>query len=133
MCVCVSLCLRVHVCVCVCECARVRVWVSLSPLVSLCLPFTCKGTRLTLCVPLCTVSDLRSKAALQALYIAREGRLLGKLAQSMQSAGPGPEGFDNWMLRQSDLVQAVAMAYAEREVLEASWRAAEQVETRSLQ
>ena len=31
--------------------------------------------------------------------------------------------FDTWMKRQSDLVQATALAYAEREVLEASVRA----------
>ena len=35
--------------------------------------------------------------------------------------------FDEWMKRQSDLVQATALAFGEREVLEACVRALEQV------
>ena len=40
---------------------------------------------------------------------------------------PSEEVFETWMKRQSDLVQATAQAYAEREVLEASMRAIERV------
>ncbi len=35
--------------------------------------------------------------------------------------------FDTWMKQQSDLVQATAMAFAEREVLEASLRGLDDV------
>lgn len=35
--------------------------------------------------------------------------------------------FDTWMKQQSDLVQATALAYAEREVMEASIRALDEV------
>lgn len=58
--------------------------------------------------------------------MAREGRLLGQLAAAMKGV-PSEMVFDTWMKRQSDLVQATALAYAEREVLEASMRAIERV------
>ena len=58
--------------------------------------------------------------------MAREGRLLGQLAAAMKGV-PSEGVFDAWMKRQSDLVQATALAYAEREVLEASMRAIERV------
>ncbi len=60
--------------------------------------------------------------ALRGVFVAREGRLLGQLARAMKGV-PSEEVFDTWMKRQSDLVQATALAYAEREVLEASMRA----------
>ena len=48
--------------------------------------------------------QLREPRELQRIYVAREGRLLGQLAQRMQ--GAGHEGtFDVWMKRESDLVQ----------------------------
>jgi hypothetical protein len=66
--------------------------------------------------------------ALQRVFEAREGRLLGQLAQRMQAAASGgTDTFDTWMLRESDTVQAVALSYGEREVLAACWRAADQV------
>jgi len=54
---------------------------------------------------------------LRCLLLAREGRLLRELGGAM--AGAGAAFFDEWMKRRSDLVQAAAMAYAEREVLDA--------------
>ena len=67
--------------------------------------------------------------ALRGVFVAREGRLLGQLARAMKGV-PSEEVFDTWMKRQSDLVQATALAYAEREVLEASMRAIEKVRVR---
>ena len=63
---------------------------------------------------------------LRGVFVAREGRLLGQLAGAMKGV-PSEDVFDTWMKRESDLVQATAAAYAEREVLEASMRALEQV------
>ena len=61
------------------------------------------------------------------MFVARDGRLLGQLAGAMKGV-PSEDVFDTWMKRESDLVQAAAAAYAEREVLEASMRALEQVQ-----
>ena len=71
-------------------------------------------------------SQLRDLQALRGVFVAREGRLLGQLAAAMKGV-PSEGVFDTWMKRQSDLVQATALAYAEREVLEASMRAIEKV------
>ncbi len=71
-------------------------------------------------------SQLRDLQALRGVFVAREGRLLGQLAAAMKGV-PSEGVFDTWMKRQSDLVQATALAYAEREVLEASMRAIERV------
>ena len=71
-------------------------------------------------------SELRSLGPLRGVFVAQEGRLLGQLAQAMQGV-PHEDVFDTWMKRQSDLVQATALAYAEREVLEASMRAVQEV------
>lgn len=51
------------------------------------------------------------------------------LRQAMTSAtrGGSDSFFDEWMKRQSDLVQGAALAYAEREVMQASMRAIDQV------
>lgn len=59
---------------------------------------------------------------LRRMLQVREARLLRCLAQKMKAAPPGAF-FDTWMKQQSDLVQATATAYAEREVMEASVRA----------
>eukprot|EP00884_Botryococcus_braunii_P004324 jgi/Botrbrau1/13893/Bobra.0017s0001.1 len=67
--------------------------------------------------------ELGNVDALQRVFVAREGRLLGILAQRMQAASSkGGDTFDTWMLRESDNVQALALAYGEREVLAACWR-----------
>jgi acyl-CoA oxidase len=60
------------------------------------------------------------------VFVAREGRLTGRLAQRLAGVGGGEDMFETWMKRESDLVQATALAYAEREVLEASARAVQQ-------
>ncbi len=52
----------------------------------------------------------------------RQARLFKALALAMKGAQEGV--FDTWMKRQSDLVQAAATSFAEREVLEASCRTA---------
>lgn len=65
-------------------------------------------------------------AALRAVFVAREGRLLGALAAKMRGIS-GEAVFDTWMKRESDLVQATAQAYAEREVVDACLRAMQQV------
>jgi hypothetical protein len=70
--------------------------------------------------------QLRDMAALRAVFVAREGRLLGALAAKMRGVS-GEAVFDTWMKRESDLVQATAQAYAEREVLDACIRAIQQV------
>lgn len=63
---------------------------------------------------------------LHSLFIVREGRLLLQLAQAMGSRKG--DMFDTWMKQQSDLVQATALAFGEREVLEASLRALNEVQ-----
>ena len=70
--------------------------------------------------------QLRDLQALRGVFVAREGRQLGQLAAAMKGV-PSEGVFDTWMKRQSDLVQATALAYAEREVLEASMRTIERV------
>lgn len=77
------------------------------------------------------VSGLGSLAELRALFEAREGALAARLASRMAKAAQGAGGkskgeasFDEWMLRESDGVQALARAYGEREVLDACGRAA---------
>lgn len=59
---------------------------------------------------------------LAALLLVREARLLRSLAAVMKGASASGGFFDTWMKQQSDLVQATALAFAEREVLEASMR-----------
>jgi acyl-CoA oxidase len=71
-------------------------------------------------------NQLRDLRALRAVFVAREGRLLGQLAAKMRGAS-GEAVFETWMKRESDLVQATALAYAEREVLDACLRAIEEV------
>lgn len=76
-----------------------------------------------------TPPSIRSAAALldlptlQALFTAREGRLLTQLTRRMAGLRGGDEVYDVWMKAESDLVQATATAYAEREVLDACARA----------
>lgn len=61
--------------------------------------------------------------ALRKLLLVREARLLKALGLVMRQAAPGGGGaFDVWMKQQSDLVQAAARAYAEREVMDACLR-----------
>ena len=69
---------------------------------------------------------------LRELFVAREGRLLQQLIQAMAAAGKGEEMFETWMKQESDLVQATAFAYADREVLEACLRSIGQVSCRRL-
>ena len=64
---------------------------------------------------------------LRELFVAREGRLLRQLLQAMSAAGRGEAMFETWMKQESDLVQATAFAYADREVLEACLRSISQV------
>ncbi|KAK9840200.1 hypothetical protein WJX74_005380 [Apatococcus lobatus] len=73
--------------------------------------------------------SLTSLASLRDIFIAREGRLLAQLGRKMAGAR-GEAVFETWMRRESDLVQALAQAYAEREVLEASIRAAAECDTK---
>ncbi|CAG9460846.1 unnamed protein product [Pedinophyceae sp. YPF-701] len=75
--------------------------------------------------PTVTARTLGSLAALGDLFAWREGRLLGRLAARMAAAGRAGS-FDAWMKGESDLVQATAQAYAEREVLAACARAVAQ-------
>eukprot|EP00798_Chlamydomonas_sp_ICE-L_P003157 gene3157-13170_t len=49
------------------------------------------------------------------LFIIREARLLRKLGQAMAGASKA-DSFDEWMKKQSDLVQATAFAFGEREL-----------------
>ncbi len=72
-------------------------------------------------------AQLRDLGALRGVFEAREGRLLGALAARMAGVKGGEEVFETWMKGESDLVQATALAYAEREVLDASLRAVQQV------
>jgi len=76
-----------------------------------------------------SVSGLSSLKELKALFEAREGALAARLASRMAKAAQvpgkskGEAAFDEWMLRESDGVQALARAYGEREVLDACGRA----------
>ena len=45
----------------------------------------------------------------------------------MAAVGEKEETFDVWMKQESDTVQALGMAYAERETIEASYRVIQQV------
>lgn len=74
----------------------------------------------------CTGGQLRDVAALRGVFDAREGRLLAALAAKMRGVS-GEAVFDTWMKRESDLVQATALAYAEREVVDSCLRACKQV------
>ncbi len=67
----------------------------------------------------------RELEVLHAVFVAKEGRLLGQLGAAM--ADKSLDTFDTWMKQQSDLVQATAHAYGDREVLEASLRSLDQV------
>ena len=72
--------------------------------------------------PVLSVSDLGSLDALRAAFAAREGAHAAALATRMDAArreGGAGAVFDAWMLRESDAVQALARAYAERLVLDA--------------
>lgn len=69
--------------------------------------------------------NLGDLEVLHSIFVAKEGRLLGQLGQAM--ADKSADTFDTWMKQQSDLVQATAHAYADREVLEASLRSLGQV------
>ena len=69
--------------------------------------------------------DLAGFETLHRIFVAREGRLLSQLAEAMGSRKG--DMFDTWMKQQSDLVQATALAYGEREVLEASLRGLDDV------
>ena len=79
-----------------------------------------------------TVSGLGSLQGIAALFEAREGALAARLASRMARASSkgaggkskGEAAFDEWMLRESDGVQALARAFGEREVLFACGRAA---------
>jgi len=72
--------------------------------------------------------QLSELPVLHKLLLAREARLLRSLQQAMQAC-THEDFFDEWMKRQSDLVQATALAFGEREVLEACVRAMEQAPT----
>ncbi|EFJ45833.1 hypothetical protein VOLCADRAFT_93964 [Volvox carteri f. nagariensis] len=69
-------------------------------------------------------------AVLQRLLAVREGRLVRQLAAAMAAANAAAGGaltaqestFDTWMKRESDLVQATAYAFAEREVMDSLLR-----------
>lgn len=77
------------------------------------------------------VGNLLDLQLLHRAFVAREGRLLAQLAQAMGTRKGNM--FDTWMKQQSDLVQATASAFAEREVLEASLRSLDEVHPRLLQ
>ncbi|GFR45198.1 hypothetical protein Agub_g6590 [Astrephomene gubernaculifera] len=81
------------------------------------------------------LSLLGDLALLRRLLAVREGRLIRQLGAAMAAAaaasnagGSGAAGgaqeatFETWMKRESDLVQATALAFAEREVLDALMR-----------
>lgn len=57
------------------------------------------------CRALRAVGGLRDLEALRAVFVAREGRLLGALAAKMAGAKGGEAVFEVWMKRESDLVQ----------------------------
>jgi len=71
-------------------------------------------------------SSLRNSDFLLQLLVAREGRCLSLLTAALAASGVHPskeEAFDIWMKQQSDLVQATALAYGQREVVAASMEA----------
>ena len=68
--------------------------------------------------------DLISRGTLLYLFAIREGILLSQLMQKMKSA-PSRSDFEVLMQQESDLVQATALAYIEREVLEVNCAAVE--------
>lgn len=71
--------------------------------------------------PTLAAGDLTSLDALRAAFAAREGAHAACLATAMDAArraGGAEAVFDSWMLRESDAVQALARAYAERLVLD---------------
>ncbi|GIL42328.1 hypothetical protein Vafri_343 [Volvox africanus] len=76
---------------------------------------------------LAALSDL---AVLQRLLAVREGRLVRQLGAAMAAANAAAGGalkaqeatFEAWMKRESDLVQATALAFAEREVMDSMLR-----------
>lgn len=66
---------------------------------------------------------LREPSYLVELLTAREGRCLSSLTSALAASGVHPskeDSFDIWMKQQSDLVQATALAYGQREVVVAS-------------
>lgn len=63
--------------------------------------------------------DLTSERNLIFLLAIREGRLLSRLIEKMKHVSNSGV-FDVWMRQESDLIQDTAMAFMEREVLEAS-------------
>ncbi|GMH40366.1 hypothetical protein BSKO_08270 [Bryopsis sp. KO-2023] len=72
-----------------------------------------------------SLTDCMDTGLLVQLFTIREGILLKELAQKMQSVD-SELAFEQWMKRESDLVQGVATAFAEREALEASLKAVDQ-------
>lgn len=50
----------------------------------------------------------------------------------MAAVGAKEETFDVWMKQESDTVQALGMAYAERETIEASYRVVQQVPNKGM-
>ena len=74
-----------------------------------------------------STGDLASFETLHRIFVTREGRLLAQLAEAMGSRKG--DMFDTWMKQQSDLVQATALAFGDREVLEASLRGLDDVST----
>ena len=48
-------------------------------------------------------------------------------AKKMAAAGAKEDTFDIWMKQESDTVQALGMAYAERETIEACYRVIQEV------
>ena len=50
----------------------------------------------------------------------------------MAAAGAKEDTFDIWMKQESDTVQALGMAYAERETIEASYRVIQEVSHNTL-
>lgn len=73
-----------------------------------------------------TASTICQPDVIQHCFAARDGRLLGLLAKKMAAVGAKEETFDVWMKQESDTVQALGMAYAERETIEASYRVIQQ-------
>ncbi|GAX82883.1 hypothetical protein CEUSTIGMA_g10309.t1 [Chlamydomonas eustigma] len=69
--------------------------------------------------------QLSELTVLHHLLLVRESKMLKALQEAMRACG-GEDFFDEWMKRQSDLVQGTALAFAEREVMEACLRAAQQ-------
>lgn len=69
----------------------------------------------------CSTADVTTLGGLRALFVAREARLLSELLGAMKGLGP-QQVWEEWMKKRSDLVQHLARAYGEREVLEACLR-----------